>query len=260
MKMTISLLFLFIMAFTYASSQDTLYIIRDGMIIGRYATSDIDSIIFENGGQSSGEVTDLDGNIYKTVQIGNQVWMAENLKVTLCGSGKNLPNVQDQQQWQEMESPAYCWYDNNPDNKLIYGALYNFYAVSECELCPSGWRVATPEDWEELALHIGYNQEKYGTNWVKAVASQTGWAYSEFEGTPGNDPNANNTTGLNIYPAGIRAWNFEGKEGTAIFWQNEVWEENPVYGFYIAIAYDNNNSSSYVASKWEGFSVRCIKK
>jgi len=81
-------------------------------------------------------VKDIDGNIYKTVTIGDHIWMAENLKTTRYNDGSNIPLVTDNQQWQEYEQ-AFSWYNNNEaKNKSEYGALYNWYTINTNKLCP----------------------------------------------------------------------------------------------------------------------------
>jgi uncharacterized protein (TIGR02145 family) len=100
-------------------------------------------------------LTDIDGNKYKSIAIGEQEWMAENLKTTKLNDGFDIPNVTDMTQWVRMESPAYSWYDNNISNKAVYGGLYNWHAVNTDKLCPKGWRVPTDNDWEILMNHLG---------------------------------------------------------------------------------------------------------
>ena len=94
-------------------------------------------------------VTDIDGNVYKTVIIGTQEWMAENLKVTRYRNGDTIPNVTDTT-WLSLQSGAYCWYNNDTNDtaayKTTYGALYNWYAVSDSRnIAPIGWHVASDE-------------------------------------------------------------------------------------------------------------------
>ena len=91
--------------------------------------------IDNNTCSSNGIMTDIDGNVYKTVKIGNQVWMAENLKVMHYRNGEAIPNVTDADEWYNLTTGAYCEYDNSLDNVTTYGRLYNWYAVDD-----SRWR------------------------------------------------------------------------------------------------------------------------
>jgi len=89
-----------------------------------------------------GTVTDIDGNVYHTVLIGNYRWMAENLRTTSYNNGVEIPCITDSIVWRSLIIGAYCWYQNNEVNGVTYGALYNWYAVNTDRLCPDGWRVA----------------------------------------------------------------------------------------------------------------------
>ena len=118
----------------------------------------------KNSGKSSGSkidnnktVTDIDGNIYKTVTIGSQVWLAEDLKTTKYNDGTPIPYVTDKEEWINTKSGAYCWncwYCKDESNDSIYGALYNWYAITG-KLCPVGWHVSTDQDWETLIDYCG---------------------------------------------------------------------------------------------------------
>jgi uncharacterized protein (TIGR02145 family) len=97
-------------------------------------------------------IDERDNQRYKTVNIGNQVWMAENLKTTRFNDGTDIPLVKNNTKWNNLRTPAYCWYNNSRHTyKETYGALYNWYAVNTGELCPTGWHVPTATEWEQLA-------------------------------------------------------------------------------------------------------------
>ena len=101
-------------------------------------------------------VTDVDGNTYKTVIIGTQVWMAENLKTTKYNDGIQIPLVTDPITWINLKSAAYCWYNNDlATNKNIYGAIYNWLVVNTGKLCPIGWHVPSDTEWTTLTTFLG---------------------------------------------------------------------------------------------------------
>jgi len=105
-------------------------------------------------------VNDINGNVYKTVTIGNQIWMAENLKTTKYNDGKAIPLVTDNAAWTNRDSialttPAYYWYNNDSTIKKTYGALYNGYAVKTDRLCPTGWHVPDDAEWSKLTAYLG---------------------------------------------------------------------------------------------------------
>jgi uncharacterized protein (TIGR02145 family) len=101
-------------------------------------------------------VIDADDNTYATVKIGEQVWMAENLKTTHLKDNTPIPLVTESSDWKALTTPAYCWYNNDETtNKNIYGALYNWYTVNTNKLCPMGWHVPTDEELTTLTTYLG---------------------------------------------------------------------------------------------------------
>jgi len=107
-------------------------------------------------------MADYDGNVYQTVQIGNQVWMAENLKVAHYRDGTAITNVTDIVAWGALSTEAYCIYNNNANNEVdTYGSLYNWYAVTDGHnIAPEGWHVPTDAEWKELEMHLGMSQSE----------------------------------------------------------------------------------------------------
>ena len=89
-----------------------------------------------------------------TITIGKQIWMAENLKTTRLNDGKIIPLVTDEKAWKELQTPGYCWYNNEARNKDIYGALYNWYTVNTGKLCPKGWHIPTMTEWTDMVIFL----------------------------------------------------------------------------------------------------------
>jgi hypothetical protein len=125
---------------------------------------------------------DNDGNVYKTITIGKQVWMAENLKTTKYNDGTSIPLVADSISWKAIKTPAYCWYNNDIRNKGDYGALYNWYTVNTNKLCPKGWHVPVNKEWTPLTpLPCGYRNvdgtfyyiKDYSYWWIANESSAT---------------------------------------------------------------------------------------
>jgi uncharacterized protein (TIGR02145 family) len=100
-------------------------------------------------------VKDVDGNVYHTVTIGTQVWLAEDLKTTRYNDGTPIAYVTDTAEWGSLHSGAYCWANNDGSNKSVYGALYNWYTTDLGKLCPVGWHVSSNSDWERLVDNCG---------------------------------------------------------------------------------------------------------
>lgn len=103
----------------------------------------------------SDNILDYDGNLYSSVVIGSQEWMVHNLKVTHYNDGVLIPNITDNSTWEDLTTPAFCWYDNSTTNKEVYGALYNWYAVNTAKLSPEGWHIPSDAEWLTLIDFLG---------------------------------------------------------------------------------------------------------
>jgi uncharacterized protein (TIGR02145 family) len=128
-------------------------------------------------------VKDIDGNVYKTIKIGNQVWMAENLKVTLYRNGDPIPNVTGHGTWGDLTTGAYCNYNNDTQHVNTHGRLYNWYAVSDYrEIAPEGWHIPTQAEWETLVEHLGENaveklQKENGFHALRSGVRESGYGF-----------------------------------------------------------------------------------
>jgi len=202
-------------------------------------------------------VTDIDGNVYKTVTIGDQEWMAENLKTSSYDNGDPIANVTDDTQWGSQTEGAWCSYENDQVNELMYGKLYNWYAVVDSRnVCPSGWHVPTDEDWTVLTDFLGGD----------AVASGKLKATGTLESGTGlwKDPNtdADNTSGFSGLPGGYRF----GSGGFGFINEMGAWRsstmpvERPERGAWSRFL--NYNSTTVFRGHADlplGLSVRCVR-
>jgi uncharacterized protein (TIGR02145 family) len=150
-------------------------------------------------------VTDIDGNVYNTVIIDQQIWMKENLRVTHYNNGTPIPNITDNYQWGSLTSGARCYYNNDSSgNAIIYGALYNFYAVDDSnKLCPAGWHVASDHEWNVMEVFLDNTVDTTSQNWtgtdIGNKLRETGttlWQYG--------NPGATNSSGFSARPGGGR--------------------------------------------------------
>jgi len=196
-------------------------------------------------------VRDIDGNRYKTVSIGTQKWLKENLKTTKFNDGTEIPLVPDPGTWTELTSPAYCWYNNDEANKDVYGALYNWHAVNTGKLCPEGWHVSADSEWVKLIVFL---QEK-------EFSEDTGNKLKEAGTTHWKSPNsgATNESGFTALPGGYRSFNgaFTYLGISGYWWSSTQFMESNVY-FY-NLRYKFRIIYKYISNKSNGFSVRCIK-
>ncbi|MCX6239249.1 MAG: fibrobacter succinogenes major paralogous domain-containing protein [Bacteroidia bacterium] len=194
-------------------------------------------------------VKDIDGNLYNTVTIGTQVWMAGNLKVTKYTDGAAIPLVTDNTTWSNLSTPGYCWYENDEATyKNIYGALYNWHVVSTGKLCPIGWHVSTDAEWTTLTDLLG---GKYVAGGKLKGTGKKYW----------NNPNtgATNSEGFTALPGGYRDYYimFSNIGNYGNWWSST--QSNDDYAYFRCMDKDNSSLVRNYKPKKDGFSVRCIK-
>jgi len=211
-------------------------------------TSDEISITLKSSNTGS-TVTDIDGNVYSTVQIGDQLWMAENLKTTTYSNGTPINLVENDTDWENLTTGAYCWYDNDQAQYAeTYGALYNWYAVNTGNLCPDGWHVPTDEEWTALENYIASDGHS-GTE-GEALKAIYGW-----------DDNGNGTDdyGFTGLPGGFRYGNgtFYPIDKDGYWWSSTEYDAFSAWTRYLD--YDSGCVTRHNYDKTYGLSVRCLR-
>lgn len=188
----------------------------------------------------SAQVTDIDGNTYKTVIIGDQEWMAENLRVKSFRNGEPVANIRNNLEWYHLKTPSWSYYDHEWKNGQTCGLLYNGYAVNDSRgLCPEGWHVPSVTEWEKMFEVFG-GIEKVGKA-IKPIDVFSTWS-------------GNNHSGFTALPGGQRldlgAFLFEGLQA---YW----WASGASVLYYLCITGDRISklSSDFNA----GLSVRCVR-
>jgi len=192
-------------------------------------------------------VTDVDGNVYLTVQIGNQLWMAENLKTTHYRNGDAIPRISDSTKWiNSTNTGAYCYYKNNSANKDAYGCLYSWGAVCDNrKIAPEGWHIPGDTEWQELIDYLG------GGNTAGGKMKEAGTSHWL---TPNTD--ATNESGFTALPGGNR-------DGSGIFLNMGIggifWSSTD--SSYYARGLHHNTAAVIFHGYYNdaGYSVRCIK-
>ena len=220
-------------------SQNTTYYIR------AYATNSVGTAYGNEVSFTTLQtVTDIDGNTYNTVQIGNQVWMSENLKTTRYRNGGLITNA-----WSNSTTGAWSYYDNDETNNAIYGKLYNWYTTQGDTLCPTGWHVPNNTEWNTLTTYLG-GVETAGTV-MKDTSTLWNVAIIPSPGT--------NTSGFSALPGGYR--NNDGSFNyiniLAYFWSNTEHDSSLAWFRYL-----NENSGNvirYYNNKSFGGAVRCLR-
>lgn len=209
-----------------------------------------------------GYITDVDGNVYPTVKIGNKWWMAADLTTLHYRNGMSImESDQDSSEWVNDTVGLYCNVEDDIHNKI--GIFYNWNAVKNSNgLAPEGWHVATDEDWKELEQHLGMNaNESSLSGWRGSdqgdkmkIPGPTGWR--EYGAVWGN-----NISGFSAEAKGCRmpfgTWSEPKTASTGFWWSSSSYSEHEA--FYRHLDYKNSNVYRAAGSKKYGFAVRCVK-
>lgn len=199
-----------------------------------------------------GTVTDQEGNTYKTIVIGTQTWMAENLRTTKYRNGDSIPEIADSIAWNNLKTGAYCNYENrNTVEKIAtYGRLYNWYSVSDSRnIAPLGWHVPTNDEWTTLITYLGGEnlaiqklKEKGKTHWSN---------YNEV---------SDNSSGFTALPGGWRWSLYFMSMGDIGYWWSSTEDESLISAWYRSLSImPDETVTPYIWFKEAGFSVRCVK-
>lgn len=215
-------------------------------------------------------VTDVDGNTYHTIKIGDQCWMKENLRTTKFANGTSIALGND-----TSSVTAYRYYPNNTSsNVATYGYLYNWKAVMNGQgsstanpsgrqgICPSGWHVPSHAEWQQLESFVG---KQYSSNinsfkrYSKSLAATSGWGTDSTlnSGAPGYNQTNNNATGFGAYPAGKFFISYTAFGSNAHFWSSSYTGSTYYYQFNIGRTGTMASISGYIPQT--AMSVRCVK-
>jgi uncharacterized protein (TIGR02145 family) len=200
-----------------------------------------------------GSLTDIEGKTYKTIPIGSQIWMAENLKTGKFNDGTSIPVVTSNADWTNLVTPARCGINNNDSiNENIYGSYYNWFAVNTAKLCPTGWHIPTDSEWQTLTDFLG--GDKVAGSKLKEAATNN-WVLSNRDAT--------NQSGFTGLPAGLREstdGSFQGQGSFGGWWSATEVSAGPLGA---ALSHSIYGDTTVVARnqifKKDGFTVRCLK-
>jgi uncharacterized protein (TIGR02145 family) len=194
-----------------------------------------------------GTVKDVAYNVYKTIQIGSQTWMAENLKTVLFSDGSQIANNSDIKGWPNYTLDAFVWYNNDVSFQVAYGPLYNWYAVNTGKLCPAGWHIPSKLEFETLITVLG------GENSAGAELKESG----NVHWLP---PNAlsDNQSGFTAIPAGhVISGEFKSFRAAGSLWSAN--ESNSGSSFTMLLEHNSSSATIKAVNKTDGMSVRCVK-
>jgi uncharacterized protein (TIGR02145 family) len=214
---------------------------------------------YGNQERFSTSISDIDGNIYKTVLIGTQLWMQANLSTTKFNNNASIPNVTDNNEWKDLATPAYCWFINTPSYGVTYGAIYNWYAVETGLLCPSGWHVPTDPEFKTLEMYLGMTQAAAdsggwrGTDQGARLKSTTTWIPSGY---------ATNSSGFTALGGGYRFGmdgGFNDLNGVSYWWSSTLHWDDTTKALYRRLDSNQRRIFREGVIKAGGKYVRCLK-
>ncbi|TVQ10337.1 MAG: hypothetical protein EA361_14140 [Bacteroidetes bacterium] len=225
---------------------------KDGY--GNDNSNDNNESNYTENSDGTGSLTDIENNVYKTIKIGEQIWMAENLATTKYHDGTPIRNVTANTEWSNLTTAAYCWYEN--DNESNYGILYNWYVFETRNVCPTGWHVPADYEWRTLEMHLGMSYEESiqfgsrGTDEGSKLKSTNGWQ---------EDGNGTNESGFTALPGGYRGTDgsFYNAGGWCYLWSRT--ETNSLGAWNRLLYHYGDKVNRNNIHKENGFSVRCLK-
>ena len=202
-------------------------------------------------------VTDIDGNVYKSVKIGDQIWTIENLKTTRYNDGTSIPNVISDEDWLRAgddQMGARCYYNNDPELGKVYGGLYNWYAVNTGKLAPKGWHVPTNAEWVKLIIALGRMSNDCSGHAAREVGTAHWKAPNE---------GATNASGFTALPGGSRALTNAILTFDEISTDAEFWSADELRPGVTRIVYASYNlqwlMNDYSLKNLSGLSIRLVK-
>jgi uncharacterized protein (TIGR02145 family) len=212
-------------------------------------------------------VSDINGNVYRTITIGTQTWMAENLRTVKFSNGDLIETTTPVTlSLGDNISPIYQWVFEGKESKASwYGRLYTWYTAADSRnICPAGWHVPSKSEWQTLVDYLsagGYGYMGVSSDIGKSMAALSGWKISDTPGTPGNDQPGNNSSGFTALPGGQRFYDGSFRDfGSGCFLWSST-EENSENGWILEMMHSMMSAqiSKYTRNKKTGYSVRCIK-
>ena len=207
-----------------------------------------------------GTMVDQDGNTYKTIAIGSQLWMAENLRTAKYRNGEMIPNVTDSVLWGNLTTGAWAHYNNDSQNECPHGKLYNWYTVKDSRnLCPTGWHVPNEDEWTTVINFLDPNANGGNTS-PNTAGTKMKSAEPQYWLNP--SINGSNESGFSGLASGLRPGNespFNLLGYFSYFWSSTEHGTGNFAGRYHRLYRASENVDGAAASSRMGFSVRCIK-
>ncbi len=199
--------------------------------------------------ENTNTVSDVDGNSYRSVKVGTQVWTTGNLNVSHFRNGDHIPEAVTMEEWEkafDKGKPAWCYYDNDPVNGEKYGMLYNWFAVNDSRgLAPNGWHIPTTREWTDLTEYLGGENVAGGK-----MKNTSGWE---------SNGNGTNESGISGLPGGSRGFigPFDSVGSFGNWWSSSG--DDISHAWYCTLFGSDSKVSGEYYYEGAGFSVRCVR-
>lgn len=208
-------------------------------------------------------VTDIDGNMYATLRIGDQCWMASNLKTSHYSDGSEIPNVTGNNEWRSQNTGAWCNYENNAVHGTTYGKLYNWFAAMDVRgVCPLGWHVPSDEEWKQLENTLGISADEVNDIGVRGETENVGGMMKATASWNAPNAGATNESGFSGLASGNRdgfsAGTFFNAGSIGYWWSSSDYGEFN-YAWYRRLSSSNAGVGRYGYYKRSGFCIRCLQ-
>jgi uncharacterized protein (TIGR02145 family) len=199
--------------------------------------------------------------VYKGIEIGNQVWMTENLSIANYRNGDPVKHVSDPEAWGDQTVGAWCYYMNDPSLERLYGRLYNWFAVDDPRgLAPKGWRIPSDEDWKKLEKYLGLAERELGATGWRGGGCGLCMKQGKHNLWKGNISQDAEGCGFEARPGGYR--DVDGSFyvlGSSGYWWTAT-EYDDFFAWYRSLYYNVDKIHRLQSYEGDGFSVRCIRE
>ena len=208
-------------------------------------------------------VADADGNVYPVVRIGEQCWMAANLRTTRYSDGSSIPNVIGNNEWRFLNTGAWCYYDNSPSQNLTHGKLYNWYAAMDPRgICPLGWHVPSDAEWQVLESALGTPAEELTDIGMRGEAQNVGGKLKSLSLWNAPNTGATNESGFSAFATGIRDGFSDGtffNAGSLGYWWTSTDYGEFNYAWQRRLRSSMAGIGRYGTYKRSGSCIRCVQ-
>jgi uncharacterized protein (TIGR02145 family) len=206
-------------------------------------------------------LTDVEGNVYRAVRIGNQCWMAENLRTGTYRNGIGIPNVINGTSWMQMTSAGCCSLENNTSNDAVHGKIYNGFVAANPNICPFGWHMPTDAEWQQLELALGMLPGQVSQTGERGAAQNVGGKLKSASLWTNPNNGATDAVGFAGVSTGFRTYVFDGgfySLGTGAYWWSSTTDGSGGYWSRSLANITTSIGRNLILDRM-GYCIRCVQ-